>query len=197
MYSLNQLKDTRLAKAPPFKGSFHSRVTDWSPHAQLQSPHRLFLSPQVFDYATCESFASSICYCFRLFSCGTSKEGESHLVEWNEREGAVKKTYSGFRKRSLGVVQFDRRNRFLAADDEFQIKFWDMDNNHAITFTDADGGLPGSPSPRFNKEGSLLAVTTRENGIKILVNTDGQYLLRMRESRTFEGSRAFSEQVNV
>ncbi|XP_027180472.1 protein TPR2-like isoform X2 [Coffea eugenioides] len=71
-----------------------------------------------------------------------------------------------------------------------------MDNNHAITFTDADGGLPGSPSPRFNKEGSLLAVTTRENGIKILVNTDGQYLLRMLESRTFEESRAFSEQVN-
>ncbi|XP_071917042.1 protein TOPLESS-RELATED PROTEIN 2-like [Coffea arabica] len=133
----------------------------------------------------------------KLFSCGTSKEGESHLVEWNEREGAVKKTYSGFRKRSLGVVQFDRRNRFLAADDEFQIKFWDMDNNHAITFTDADGGLPGSPSPRFNKEGSLLAVTTRENGIKILVNTDGQYLLRMLESRTFEESRAFSEQPAI
>ncbi|CDP21023.1 unnamed protein product [Coffea canephora] len=43
----------------------------------------------------------------------------------------------------------------------------------------------------------LLQVTTRENGIKILVNTDGQYLLRMLESRTFEGSRAFSEQVNV
>ncbi|KAJ0080032.1 hypothetical protein Patl1_24477 [Pistacia atlantica] len=32
----------------------------------------------------------------RLFSCGTSKEGESHLVEWNE-EGAIKRTYSGFR----------------------------------------------------------------------------------------------------
>ncbi|KAK1391373.1 hypothetical protein POM88_010429 [Heracleum sosnowskyi] len=30
----------------------------------------------------------------RLFSCGTSKEGESHLVEWNESEGAIKRTYS-------------------------------------------------------------------------------------------------------
>ncbi|KAJ0792711.1 putative transcription factor WD40-like family [Helianthus annuus] len=43
----------------------------------------------------------------RLFSCGTSKDGESHIVEWKESEGAVKRTYLGFRKRSLGVVQFD------------------------------------------------------------------------------------------
>ncbi|XWS17122.1 hypothetical protein CRYUN_Cryun33cG0041300 [Craigia yunnanensis] len=28
----------------------------------------------------------------RLFSCGTNKEGESYLVEWNESEGAVKRT---------------------------------------------------------------------------------------------------------
>lgn len=82
---------------------------------------------------------------FRLFSCGTSKEGESHLVEWNESEGAIKRTYSGFRKRSLGVVQFDTtRNRFLAAGDEFQIKFWDMDNTNMLTYSDGDGGLPVS-----------------------------------------------------
>lgn len=81
----------------------------------------------------------------RLFSCGTSKEGESHLVEWNESEGAIKRTYSGFRKRSLGVVQFDTtRNRFLAAGDEFQIKFWDMDNTNMLTAIDADSGLPVS-----------------------------------------------------
>ncbi|KAL0312386.1 UNVERIFIED_CONTAM: protein TOPLESS-RELATED PROTEIN 2, partial [Sesamum radiatum] len=103
----------------------------------------------------------------KLFSCGTSKEGESHLVEWNESEGAIKRTYSGFRKRSLGVVQFDTtKNRFLAAGDEFQIKFWDMDNTNMLTYTDADGGLPASPRLRFNKEGSLLAVTTSDNGIK-------------------------------
>lgn len=83
--------------------------------------------------------------CGRLFSCGTSKEGESHLVEWNESEGTVKRSYSGFRKRSLGVVQFDTtRNRFLAAGDEFQIKFWDMDSVNVLSFTDADGGLPVS-----------------------------------------------------
>ncbi|KAJ0078759.1 hypothetical protein Patl1_24433 [Pistacia atlantica] len=79
----------------------------------------------------------------RLFSCGTSKEGESHLVEWNESEGDIKKKYSGFRKCSLGVVQFDTTwNRFLAAGDEFQIKFWDMDNANMLAAVDADGGLP-------------------------------------------------------
>jgi hypothetical protein len=81
-------------------------------------------------------------FSFRLFSCGTSKEGESHLVEWNESEGAIKRTYSGFKKRSLGVVQFDTtRNRFLAAGDAFQIKFWDMDNTNMLMVVDADGGL--------------------------------------------------------
>ncbi|KAK4486313.1 hypothetical protein RD792_008984 [Penstemon davidsonii] len=134
----------------------------------------------------------------RLFSCGTSKEGESHLVEWNESEGAIKRSYSGFRKRSLGVVQFDTtRNRFLAAGDEFQIKFWDMDNTNILTYTDGDGGLPASPRLRFNKEGSLLAVTTSENGIKILANTDGQRMLRMLETRAFDGARGLSEAVNV
>ena len=63
-------------------------------------------------------------------------------MEWNESEGAVKRTYGGFRKRSLGVVQFDTtKNRFLAAGDDFQIKFWDMDSTNLLTTIDADGGL--------------------------------------------------------
>ncbi|KAK3229559.1 hypothetical protein Dsin_001440 [Dipteronia sinensis] len=133
----------------------------------------------------------------RLFSCGTSKEGESHLVEWNETEGAIKRAYSGFRKRSLGVVQFDTtRNRFLAAGDEFQIKFWDMDNTNMLTAVDADGGLPASPRLRFNKEGSLLAVTTSDNGIKILANSDGLRLIRMLESRAVDKNRAPSEAIS-
>lgn len=135
----------------------------------------------------------------RLFSCGTSKEGESHLVEWNESEGAIKRTYSGFRKRSLGVVtvvQFDTtRNRFLAAGDEFQIKFWDMDNTNMLAAVDADGGLPASPRLRFNKEGSLLAVTS-ENGIKILANGEGLRLIRMLETRTIDKNRGPSEPIN-
>ncbi|KAH7427885.1 hypothetical protein KP509_10G065300 [Ceratopteris richardii] len=120
----------------------------------------------------------------RLFSCGTSKDGESFLVEWNETEGKIKRTYLGFRKRSLGVVQFDTtRNHFLAAGDDFHIKCWDMDNANLLTIIDADGGLPVNPKLRFNKDGYLLAVTTNDNGIKILANAEGLRLLRAIESR--------------
>ncbi|KAJ1396726.1 WD40/YVTN repeat-like-containing domain superfamily [Sesbania bispinosa] len=126
----------------------------------------------------------------RLFSCGTSKDGESSIVEWNESEGAVKRTYQGFRKRSLGVVQFDTtKNRYLAAGDDFSIKFWDMDNIQLLTTVDADGGLPASPRIRFNKDGSLLAVSANENGIKILANGDGIRLLRSLESSLYDASR--------
>lgn len=83
---------------------------------------------------------------WRLFSCGTSKEGDSFLVEWNESEGAIKRTYAGFRKKSNGVVQFDTaQNRFLAAGEDNQIKFWDFDNTNMLTSTEADGSLPVSP----------------------------------------------------
>ncbi|KAG0486752.1 hypothetical protein HPP92_008847 [Vanilla planifolia] len=134
----------------------------------------------------------------RLFSCGTCKDGESHLVEWNETEGTIKRHYLGFRKRCQGVVQFDTtRNRFLAAGEEFSIKFWDMDNTSLLTAIDAEGGLPASPRLRFNKEGSLLAITTNDNGIKILANGDGQRLLRMLETRACEGSRGLSPQINA
>ncbi|KAJ6706527.1 TOPLESS-LIKE PROTEIN [Salix purpurea] len=131
----------------------------------------------------------------RLFSCGTSKEAESFIVEWNESEGAVKRTYHGFRKPSLGVVQFDTtKNRFLAAGDDFCIKFWDMDSVQLLTTIDADGDLLASPRIRFNKEGTLLAVSANENGIKILANPDGIRLLRTFENLSYDASRA-SESV--
>lgn len=57
--------------------------------------------------------------------------------------------------------------------------------------------LQASPRLRFNKEGSLLSVTTNENGIKILANSDGMRLIRMLECRTFEGSRGPSQQMNT
>ncbi|KAL6972859.1 Topless-related protein 4 [Sarracenia purpurea var. burkii] len=132
----------------------------------------------------------------RLFSCGTNKEGESYIVEWNESEGAVKRTYHGLGKRSVGVVQFDTiKNRFLAAGDEFVIKFWDMDNVNLLTTADAESGLPASPCIRFNKEGTLLAVSTSENGVKILANTVGARILRSIESRALalDASRIASE----
>ncbi|KAL7122687.1 hypothetical protein ACP275_01G059100 [Erythranthe tilingii] len=72
-----------------------------------------------------------------------------------------------------------------------------MDNTNMLTYSDGDGGLPASPRLRFNKEGSLLAVTTSDNGIKVLANGDGQRLLRMHENRAFDGARGLSESVNV
>lgn len=63
-------------------------------------------------------------------------------MEWNESEGAVKRTYIGLGKRSVGVVQFDTtKNRFLAAGDEYMVKYWDMDNINLLTTADAEGGL--------------------------------------------------------
>lgn len=62
----------------------------------------------------------------------------------------MKRIYQGFRKRSLGVVQFDTaKNRFLAAGDDFSIKIWDMDNTQLLTCIDTDGGLPVSISDNF------------------------------------------------
>ncbi|XVF05996.1 hypothetical protein REPUB_Repub06bG0009800 [Reevesia pubescens] len=127
----------------------------------------------------------------RLFSCGTSKDGESFLVEWNESEGAIKRTYVGFRKKSTGVVSFDTtQNHFLAAGEDSQIKFWDMDNINLLTFTDAEGGLPSLPRVRFNKEGNLLAVTTADNGFKILASAVGLKSLRAVETSSFDPLRS-------
>ena len=42
-------------------------------------------------------------------------------------------------------MQFDTtKNRFLAAGDDFSIKFWEMDNVQLLNSIDADGGLPVS-----------------------------------------------------
>ncbi|GAB2277382.1 Topless- protein 3, variant 2 [Dionaea muscipula] len=134
----------------------------------------------------------------RLFSCGTSKEGESYLVEWNESEGAIKRTYAGFRRKSNGVVQFDTtQNHFLAAGEDHQIKFWDMDNLNLLTQTDADGGLPSLPRLRFNKEGNLLAVSTADNGFKILATAAGLKSLRPVDASSFEALRTPIESASV
>uniref|UniRef100_A0A1J3GAS6 Topless-related protein 3 n=1 Tax=Noccaea caerulescens TaxID=107243 RepID=A0A1J3GAS6_NOCCA len=126
----------------------------------------------------------------RLFSCGTSKDGDSFLVEWNESEGSIKRTYHGFLKKLPGVVQFDTsKNHFLAVGEDGQIKFWDMNNINVLTSTDAEGGLPALPRLRFNREGNLLAVTTADNGFKILANPAGFRSLRAMESSAFDTMR--------
>ncbi|PRQ26695.1 putative transcription factor WD40-like family [Rosa chinensis] len=126
----------------------------------------------------------------RLFSCGTSKDGESHVVEWNENEGTIKRNYQGFQKQSLGVVQFDTtRNKYLAVGDDYAIKVWDMDNINLLATIDAEGGLLATPRIRFNKEGSLLAVSANDNRIKVLATTDGLRLMRNYESLSLIASR--------
>lgn len=97
---------------------------------------------------------------FRLFSCGTSKDGDSFLVEWNESEGSIKRTYKEFQKKLAGVVQFDTsKNHFLAVGEDGQIKFWDMNNINVLTSTDAEGGLPVSPKDSFS-HGLLLGCSS-------------------------------------
>ncbi len=48
----------------------------------------------------------------------------------------------------------------------------------------------GLPRLRFNKEGNLLAVTTVDNGFKILANADGLRTLRAFGNRPFEAFRS-------
>ena len=69
-------------------------------------------------------------------------------MEWNENDGAIKCVYNALWKRSVGVVQWLCnliQRRFLPTGDEFQIKFWDMDNVDILTTTAAKGGLPVMP----------------------------------------------------
>ncbi|KAK9066290.1 hypothetical protein SSX86_013611 [Deinandra increscens subsp. villosa] len=128
----------------------------------------------------------------RFFSSGASQDRDAYLVEWIESEGAVKRTYHGLGKQYAGTVQFDTANRFLAAGDEFSIKFWDMDNKLLLFSTNADGGLPASPCIRFSKDGTLLAVSTSDNGVKILGNPAGLRLIKSVDQNHLESIRLAS-----
>ncbi|KAK8991712.1 hypothetical protein V6N11_062710 [Hibiscus sabdariffa] len=115
----------------------------------------------------------------RLFSCGTNKNGESFLVEWNESEGDAKRTYQGLCKNSSAVVQFSPiKDKFLVAADDHVIKIWDMDKVEHLTTIDA-GDLPANPHIRFNNDSTLLAVIANKNKIKILATAYGLQLLNV------------------
>lgn len=134
----------------------------------------------------------------RLFSCGTSREGDSFLVEWDESQGTIKQFYHGLIKKPAGtVVHFDTTlNQFLAIGEDSQIKFWDMNNVNILTSTHAEGGLSSQPRLRFNKEGNLLAVSTTDNGFKILATATSLRSLRPVETSTaaiFRSSRRPTE----
>ncbi|XP_028069729.1 topless-related protein 2-like isoform X7 [Camellia sinensis] len=72
-----------------------------------------------------------------------------------------------------------------------------MDNNDILTSMDAEGGLPSLPRLRFNKEGNLLAVTTADNGIKILATTTGRRSVRVVEAPSFEALRSPIESAAI
>ncbi|XP_078442832.1 protein TOPLESS-RELATED PROTEIN 2-like isoform X2 [Wolffia australiana] len=120
----------------------------------------------------------------RLFSRGTNKDGDSHLVEWNEADITIRRSYWGLSRKATSMIQFDTmRNCVLAAGDDFKIKFWDMDDENMLTETEADGGLSAFPHLKFNKDGSLLAVSTVDIRFKIFANPQGQKLIRSFERR--------------
>lgn len=55
----------------------------------------------------------------------------------DESEGALKRAYLGFRKKSAGIDQFDtNRNGSLSVGEDNQVKFWDMDNTNMLTTVD-------------------------------------------------------------
>lgn len=82
---------------------------------------------------------------YRLFSCGTNEEGQSHIVEWNKQGTTIQRVYNGLHERSSDLIQFDMtKNKFLAAGHNHLIKFWDIDNANLLASTDAGGGLPVS-----------------------------------------------------
>uniref|UniRef100_M1AR49 WD-repeat protein n=1 Tax=Solanum tuberosum TaxID=4113 RepID=M1AR49_SOLTU len=79
----------------------------------------------------------------RLFSCGTNKDGDSYLVEWNENDGFIERTYLGLGKCSSGVVEFDiSRNNYVAAGDSHVIKVWNVNDAQLLTVVNAGGDLP-------------------------------------------------------
>ncbi|XP_039165694.1 protein TOPLESS-like [Eucalyptus grandis] len=129
----------------------------------------------------------------RLFSCGSNNDGESFLVEWDESEGSVKRTYQGLGKCSLDIAHFHTAKSLLAAGDDHMIKFWNMDNVKLLATTDAEGSLPARPRIRFNKEGSLLAVIADGNTIKILGPNKASQLLKTSKSGSLIAASVASE----
>ncbi|KAG4995185.1 hypothetical protein JHK82_031916 [Glycine max] len=114
----------------------------------------------------------------------------------------IKRTCNGFRNKSTGVVQFDiTQNQFLAAGEDGQVKFWDMDNINLLTSTDAEGGLQVELTFLSLLEYSLHFIRHSlyncmnlfrpfHKGFKILANANGLRSLRTVETPRFEALRS-------
>ncbi|KAJ4755182.1 Topless-related 1-like protein [Rhynchospora pubera] len=117
----------------------------------------------------------------RLFSCGTMKDKSrsSFLMEWNEPHESVIRCYSGLSSHRDGALQFDMAGDcILAVGVDSRVKFWNVDQSVPLASIDAEGGLPRFPRVKFNKSGSILAVTADGNlAIKILASERGKAML--------------------
>eukprot|EP00252_Welwitschia_mirabilis_P023814 TRINITY_DN6844_c0_g1_i5.p1 TRINITY_DN6844_c0_g1~~TRINITY_DN6844_c0_g1_i5.p1 ORF type:complete len:303 (+),score=40.96 TRINITY_DN6844_c0_g1_i5:624-1532(+) len=133
----------------------------------------------------------------QLFSCGTSSEGQSFLVEWIETDGIIKRRCKGLKGNAPGHVVFDTtHNKFIAAGDEHQIKFWLMNNSNMLLSTNANGSLLARPCLCFNKGGSLLVAITEDTGFVILANVMGKNLLDRQKNRLPRANRVSHGMVN-
>lgn len=115
----------------------------------------------------------------RLFASGTKENSKPYIIELDKSNGVVKRTYDGIGYPESGKLKFEIiRNHLIAASVDNVIKIWDFNNVNLLRTIDVEGGLSANPCLRSDKEGMLLAVTTSNNGIKILGNNRGAILLR-------------------
>lgn len=121
-------------------------------------------------------------------------KGETILVEWDEDEGFVKRSYKGLTRCPSGnVVEFDTcKNQFLVAGDDHIIKIWDMDQAALLMSIEA-GDLPANPKVRLSRSAELMAVTQYNNQIKILEFPLGQHLAQASENVQDDSSLLLSE----
>lgn len=78
--------------------------------------------------------------------CGNNELGKRCPLEWKWEEGkkTVQRTYQGLDENYRGNVHFAISHQILAAGDQHQIKFWDLDKTSLLDKYDADGEIPVS-----------------------------------------------------
>jgi len=98
----------------------------------------------------------------RFFSCGV---GADTLVEWDETEGKIKRTYKGFINEKENLVRFDTAlNKYLVLGDNNLVKFWHFDRENVIKTIDFPDSVTGTC---VNPTGDILAVLSTTNFIEI------------------------------
>nr|GMC71270.1 topless-related protein 4-like isoform X1 [Ipomoea batatas] len=131
-----------------------------------------------------------------LYSYSSNNELQNHL-EIEAYVGNVNDlAFSSASQPFLAITCVDDKmiKFILSTDVDGKIKLWAQGEMNSIANYDApgyactrmtysadgkrtsivaDGGLPASPCIRFNKGGTLLAVRTSDNGLKILANVEG------------------------